>query len=151
MAQNPPEGTPQVMPYLYYEDARAALEFLTSAFGLRERFKLDGPDGRVAHAEVEIGDKGVIMFGEPGEGFRSSKARGGQGTASVYVYVDDVDEHHARAQAAGATILREPEDQSYGDRNYAAKDPEGHEWFFATHVRDVTSAEMAQAIGSSAE
>jgi uncharacterized glyoxalase superfamily protein PhnB len=89
MAQNPPEGTPQVMPYLYYEDARAALELLMS-------------------------------------------------------------EHHARAQAAGATILREPEDQSYGDRNYAAKDPEGHEWFFATHVRDVTSAEMAQAIGSSA-
>jgi PhnB protein len=150
MAQNPPEGTPHVMPYLYYEDARAALEFLTNAFGFRERFKLDGPDGRIAHAEVETGDKGVIMLGEPGEGYRSPKALGGKGTGSVYVYVDDVDEHHARAQAAGATIVREPEDQFYGDRNYAAQDPEGHEWFFATHVHDVTSAEMSQASGSAA-
>jgi PhnB protein len=150
MAQNPPEGTPQVMPYVHYEDAQAALEFLTTAFGFRERFRMDGPDGRIAHAEVETGDRGVVMLGEPGEGYRSPKNLDSQGTSSFYVYVDDVDEHHARAKAAGATIVREPEDQFYGDRNYGVVDLEGHEWYFATHVRDVSSEEMVQATTSSA-
>jgi PhnB protein len=150
MPQNPPEGTPQVMPYVHYEDAGAALEFLTSVFGFRERFRLDGPDGRIAHAEVETGDKGVVMLGEPGEGYKSPRNRDSKGTASFYVYVDDVDEHHARAKSAGATILSEPEDQFYGDRHYGVADLEGHVWYFATHVRDVSSEEMSQAMTSSA-
>lgn len=150
MPQNPPEGTAQVMPYLHYEDATAALEFLTGAFGFRERYRMDGPDGRVAHAEVEIGDRGIIMLGEPGEGYRNPKNIGAKATGSIYVYVDDVDEHYARAKEAGATILREPEDQFYGDRNYGVADPEGHEWYFATHVRDVTDEEMQAAMATSA-
>jgi PhnB protein len=146
MPQNPPEGTPVVTPYLHYEDAASALQFLTTAFGFREKFRMDGPDGRVAHAEVELGDKGVVMLGEPGEGYRSPKSLGAKVTSSVYVYVDDVDDHYARAREAGATILREPEDQFYGDRNYAVADPEGHEWYFGTHVRDVTMEEMEAAV-----
>ena len=148
MPQNPPEGTPHVMPYLHYEDATAALAFLTSAFGFRERFRLDGPDGRVAHAEVETGDKGVVMLGEPGNEYRNPKHLGAKATSSVYVFVDDVDDHCARAKAAGATVLREPEDQFYGDRNYGAADPEGHEWYFSTHVRDVSMNELGAAMAT---
>jgi len=145
MPQNPPEGAAWVMPYLHYEDATAALEFLTGAFGFRERFRMDGPDGRVAHAEVEMGDGGIVMLGEPGDGYQNPKNLGAKATASIYVYVDDVDEHFVRAKEAGATILREPTDQFYGDRNYGVADPEGHEWYFATHVRDVTEEEMQAA------
>ncbi len=145
MPQNPPEGYPAVMPYLHYEDAEAALEFLTGAFGFTEKVKMTGEDGRINHAEVEIGDKGVIMFGEPGEGYKSPKNLGAKKTQSIYVYVDDVDAHFACAKKAGATIVREPEDQFYGDRNYGAEDPEGHEWYFGTHVRDVAPEEFAAA------
>jgi PhnB protein len=150
MPQNPPEGAAHVMPYLHYEDATAALAFLTGPFGFHERFRMDGPNGRVAHAEVETGDRGIIMLGEPGEGYKNPKNLGAKATASIYVYVDDVDEHYARAKEAGATILREPEDQFYGDRNYGVADPEGHEWYFATHVRDVTEEEMQAATATTA-
>ena len=150
MPQNPPAGYPAVMPYLHYEDAAAALEFLTSAFGFAEKFRMEGEDGRVGHAEVEIGDKGVVMVGEPGEGYQSPKNLGIKATQSIYVYVEDVDEHVSRAKEAGATILREPQDQFYGDRNYGVADPEGHEWYFGTHVRDVAPEEFAQASGAAA-
>ena len=150
MPQNPPEGYPAVMPYLHYEDAAAALDFLTTAFGFREKYRMDDENGRVGHAEVEIGDRGVVMLGEPGEGYRNPKNIGAKATASIYVYVDDVDAHFVRAKDAGATILREPQDQFYGDRNYGAADPEGHEWYFGTHVRDVSPEEFAQATGAAA-
>ena len=148
MPQNPPEGTPSVMPYLHYEDAAAALEFLTGALGFRERFRMDGENGQIAHAEVETGDKGVVMIGQPGDGYKNPKNLGAKSTHSIYVYVDDVDEHFARAKDAGGTILREPEDQFYGDRNYCVADPEGHEWYFATHVREVSSEELQAAMAS---
>ncbi len=140
MPANPPENMPRVTPYLYYEDVEAALDFLARAFALRERMRMPGPDGKVTHAEVEIAD-GVIMMGCPGPEYRSPKKLG-QTTQNVYVYVDDVDKHFARAREAGAEITAEPEDQFYGDRRYGAKDPEGHEWFFATHVRDVAPEDM---------
>ena len=149
MPQNPPEGTPAVMPYLHYEDAAAALEFLTSAFGFREKFRMEGDDGKVGHAEVEIGDRGVVMLGQPGDGYKNPKNLGAKKTASIYVYVDDVDAHFERAKAAGATILREPDDQFYGDRNYGVEDPEGHEWYFGTHVREVSPDELEAAMAGS--
>lgn len=144
MPQNPPQGYPAVMPYLYYEDARSALTFLTTAFGFQEKFRMEGESGRIEHAEVEIGDKGVVMLGEPGEGYTSPKSAGKK-TQSIYVYVDDVDGHFDRAREAGATIVREPKDQFYGDRNYGAEDPEGHEWYFGTHVKDVSPEEVEAA------
>jgi PhnB protein len=145
MPQNPPEGYPSVMPYLLYEDSDAALEFLVSAFGFTEKVRMAGDDGRVTHAEVQMSD-GVIMFGTPPGDYKNPAQLGGK-TQIVYVYVDDVDAHYARAKQAGAKIVREPEDQFYGDRNYAVEDPEGHEWNFGTHVRDVSPEEM-QAAGT---
>lgn len=146
MPQNPPEGYPAVMPYLHYEDAEAALEFLTSAFGLKEKFRMQGEDGRVNHAEAETGEQGVVMLGEPGEGYKSPKSLGAKPTQSIYVYVDDVDAHCERARQGGATILEEPEDRFYGDRVYGSEDPEGHRWHFGTHVRDVSPEEMEAAM-----
>ncbi len=140
MPQNPPEGYPRVMPYLLYEDSAAAVDFLTRAFGFRERMRVPDESGRITHAEVELGD-GVIMLGTPGDDYKNPKRLGGV-TQNDYVYVDDVDEHFARAKEAGASIVREPTDQGYGDRNYGVKDPEGHEWYFGTHVRDVSPEEF---------
>ena len=140
MPKNPPENTPRVTPYLYYQDVAAALGFLTDAFGFREKLRMPGPDGKIAHAEMTLGD-GLVMMGCPGADYRNPK-RLGQTTQSLYVYVDDVDAHCAHAKTAGAKIINEPEDQFYGDRRYGAEDPEGHEWFFATHVRDVAPEDL---------
>ena len=143
MPQNPPEGYPSVMPYLLYEDSDAALEFLVDAFGFTEKVRMTGDDGRVNHAEVQMSD-GVIMLGTPPGDYKNPAKLGGK-TQSIYVYVDDVDMHYERAKQAGAKIVREPEDQFYGDRNYGVEDPEGHEWYFGTHVRDVSPEEMQTA------
>jgi uncharacterized glyoxalase superfamily protein PhnB len=102
--------------------------------------RLPGPDGNVTHAELELAD-GVVMIGHPGSDYRNPK-RLGQVTQQVYVYVDDVDKHFEHARGAGAAILEEPADQFYGDRRYAAEDPEGHHWYFAQHVRDVAPEDM---------
>jgi PhnB protein len=144
MPQNPPEGYTRVTPYLYYEDVAGAVDFLTSTFGFTEKVRMAGEDGQVNHAEIEL-DGGVVMLGTPGEGYKNPKKLGGK-TQSIYVYVDDVDAHFELAKSAGATIVRDPEDQFYGDRSYGAEDPEGHEWYFATHVRDVSPEEMQQAM-----
>jgi PhnB protein len=148
MPQNPPEGYTRVIPYLYYEDSAAAIDFLTTAFGFTEKVRMAGDDGRVNHAELTIAD-GVVMFGTPGDDYKNPKNLGGK-TQSIYVYVDDVDAHFEQAKAAGAKIVREPEDQFYGDRSYVVEDPEGHEWDFATHVRDVSPEEMQAAMAGAA-
>jgi len=140
MPKNPPENTPRVTPYLYYQDVAAALRFLADAFGFREKLRMPGPDGKIAHAEMTLGD-GLVMMGCPGEEYQNPK-RLGQTTQSLYVYVDDVDAHCARAKKAGARIVDEPADQFYGDRRYGAEDPEGHHWYFATHVRDVAPEDL---------
>jgi PhnB protein len=118
----------KLTPYLYYEDVPAALDWLARAFGFRERLRMTNDDGTVGHAEMEFGEA-VVMMGRPGPDYRNPK-RLGQATASLYLQVDDVDKHFAQAREAGATVLREPRDQDYGDRNYGVTDPEGHEWWF---------------------
>ena len=123
-----------------YEDVDATLDWLITAFGFTEQVRMKGPDGKANHAEVSLGD-GVVMMGHPGPDYRNPKRVGGA-TQLVYVYVDDVDKHFAGAKAAGAHILSEPADQFYGDRTYAAEDPEGHNWSFAQHVRDVAPEDM---------
>jgi PhnB protein len=140
MPANPPENTPRITPYLYYEDVTGALDWLVRVFGLRERVRMPGPDGSVMHAELELED-GLVMLGRPGPDYRSPR-RLGQVTHSLYVYVDEVDKHFRRAKEAGAKILEEPKDQSYGDRRYGAEDLEGHHWYFAQHVRDVAPEDM---------
>lgn len=140
MPANPPENMPWISPYLYYRDVPAALEWLARAFGFQERMRLPGPDGTTMHAEMEHAD-GVIMLGCPGPDY-SNPTQLGHVTQSLYVYVDDVDKHCQQAKQSGAKILEEPADQFYGDRRYGAEDPEGHQWFFAQHVRDVAPEDM---------
>ncbi len=130
----------RVSPYLLYSDAGAAIEYLQRVFGCREEMRSTAPDGRVNHAEVTCPDGGVVMLGDPGEGYRNPRVLGAV-TQMVHVYVDDVDGHYRRARQAGAVIERELADQPYGDRSYSAVDPEGHRWFFATRVREVAPEE----------
>ena len=140
MPANPPEGMPRITPYLLYEDVDGALDWLTRAFGFRERMRIPGTDGKSSHAEMEYED-GIVMMGCPGPQYQNPK-RVGQVTQNLYVYVDDVDKHFEKAKKEGATILEEPKDQFYGDRRYGAVDPEGHHWYFAQHVRDVALEDM---------
>jgi PhnB protein len=140
MSENSPKPTPRITPYLYYEDVSAALSWLAEAFGFKERFRMPSPDGKIAHAEMELAD-GVIMMGCPNPDYRNP-ARLGQTTQSLYVYVDNVDALFARAKAAGAKVIQEPKDQFYGDRNCGLADPEGHTWYFGTHIRDVPMSEL---------
>lgn len=143
MPLNPPENTPRITPYLLYEDVGGAIEFLATAFGFRESMRLPGPDGKVAHAEMRYAD-GMVMLGCPGAEYRNPK-RLGHATQNLYVYVDDVDAHFERARKSNARIVQEPKTEFYGDRRYGAEDPEGHCWYFAQHVRDVSTEEMRAA------
>lgn len=127
---------PTITPYLLYEDLGAALEWLSGAFGFRERLRAADDGGTVTHAEMTVGSDGVIMLGHPGPDYRSPAALNGV-TVIIHVYVDDVDAHFAQAHQHGAVIVQEPTDEPYGDRRYDALDPEGHVWSFATAQRDV--------------
>lgn len=118
-----------VTPYLLYEDASAAVEFLTEAFGFSELERMVGAAGGM-HVEMDVGNGGRIYLGAPGASFRGPAAVGA--TSLVYVLVDDVDRHYEQAKAAGATITEEPVDLPFGDRRYSCTDPQGHDWAFAT-------------------
>ncbi len=145
MVNNPPDGYQRIIPYLSYDDAGAALEFLTTAFAFEERMRMPGPGGTIMHAEV--GYQGnVVMLASVFEemGAKSPQALGARHT-TVLCYVDDVDAHFEHAKASGATIVSEPEDKFYGDRMYAADDPGGHRWYFATHTKDVPPEAMHPA------
>lgn len=140
MPKNPPENMPRITAYLLYNDVVAAMEWLTKTFGFKERMRMRGPDGVVSHGEIELED-GVVMLGRP-DGAYKNPNQVGHATQFLYIYVDKVDEHFQRAQKAGAKIIHEPQDQFYGDRRYAAEDPEGHQWWFATHVKDMKPEDM---------
>jgi PhnB protein len=140
MVDNPPKGFPWVTPYLLYEDLETAMDWLVANCGFEDRVRVPGPDGRLFHGELAM-HEGVVMMGTPNSGYRNPKKLGGA-TQLMYVYVDDVETHHAKAAAGGAKILSEPADQIYGDRNYTLEDPEGHQWTFGQHVRDVAPEDM---------
>ncbi len=121
-----------ITPYLLYEDVDGALKFLAKAFGFKKVEAMKGSDGKTHHAAMTLGDD-VVMMGYPGPKYKNPR-RLGQATQSVYVNVDGVDRHFARAKKAGAKILEEPVDTFYGHRRYGAADPEGHEWYFAQEI-----------------
>jgi PhnB protein len=137
-----PDAYPRVSPHLSVVGAADAIEFLKRVLGAGERMRMETPDGGIAHAEVQIGDS-VIMVGEemPGGTDPSPKTLGGSPVA-LFVYVEDVDDVFERASQAGATTVREPEDHFYGDRVAMFDDPFGHRWNIATHIEDVSPAEM---------
>lgn len=143
--------TPTFTTSLFYRDPKAALDWLSEAFGFELTMAIDGPDEdpTQCHYEMAYDGRGRIMIGgEWGEWTRSPASVGGVATQSTHVDVaGDVDAHCARARAAGAVIEAEPSDQFYGDRTYRAVDCEGHRWTFSARVREVTRAEAEAAIG----
>jgi uncharacterized glyoxalase superfamily protein PhnB len=132
--------TPTIAPYLLYEDVDGALDFLARAFGFREELRYTGPEGYVNHAEMRIGEDGVIFMGDPGGDYRNPVHVGAR-TQMVCVNVDDVDAVFEQARAAGAEITEEPADQEYGERRFMARDPEGHAWSISQVIRQVEPAD----------
>lgn len=120
--------TQQITPYLLYEDAEAAIEFLSRAFGFREVDRSIGGAGGL-HAELEAPGGGHVYVGQPPAGFENP-AKVGR-TSLVFALLDGVDEHYERARTEGAEIVEELADQPTGHRRYGCRDPQGHEWFFA--------------------
>ena len=151
MAQAIPAGYAGVTPYLIVRDATRALEFYKKAFGAAELMRFPTPDGRIAHAEMKIGE-GLFMLADqaPEQGYRSPDALGGT-PVSLMLYVRDVDAVFARAVSAGANVQRAVEDQFYGDRSGTLTDPFGHVWTIATHVEDVSREEMERRMAAMAK
>ena len=137
-----PDGYHTVTPYLYIREAAKALAFYQKAFGAKEKFRMNGPDGKIAHAEIEIGDSPIMLTDEnPQMGARSPQTLGGSGS-SLMLYVKDVDTLFKQALAAGAKEIRPLKNQFYGDRTGCLEDPFGHTWTIATHVEDVSQEEV---------
>ena len=137
-----PEEYPRVIPYLCVDGAAAAIDFYRDIFGATERVRMDGPDGKVGHAEIQIGDS-VVMLSDPFPGASSPTPKKLGGTpVFLMIYVEDVDEVFARAIKSGAKEIRAVEDQFYGDRTGQFEDPFGHHWNVASHVEDVPPEEM---------
>jgi PhnB protein len=137
-----PDGYHSVTPYLIVNDGARAIEFYKQAFGATETFRMEGPDGRIGHAEIKIGDSHVMLADEqPQIGARSPQTIGGS-PVSLTLYVEDVDATVGRAVEAGAKLIRPVADQFYGDRTGGVTDPFGHVWFVATHVEDVPYEEL---------
>jgi uncharacterized glyoxalase superfamily protein PhnB len=130
--RNPPPGYQRVSPYLLYEDAPRVIAHLKEAFGFEERLAQLGGAGRM-HTELVLGDDGLVMIGQAGEGFSSPRSLGAYPASMVHVYVEDVDALHERAKASGADVT-ELEMSQAGDRRFTATDPEGQVWVFAQRV-----------------
>jgi PhnB protein len=145
MAVNPiPEGYPRVTPYLSVAGAADAIDFYCKILGATERMRMGGPDGKVGHAELDLGGS-VIMLADESAGFGNKSPGTLGGTpVSLMVYVENADSTYAAALAAGATEIQPLEDKFYGDRAGMFKDPWGHEWTVASHVEDVSEEEMGR-------
>jgi PhnB protein len=144
--QKTPAPIQNITPYLLYKDVGKALDWLSKAFGFVEygdRFA--GEDGTVQHAAMQITKNGeAVMMGCPGPTYKNPKKLG-TATVLMYVNVDNVDKHFARAKKAGAKIVEKPNDTFYGARRYGAVDPEGHQWYFAQVIRDMSDEEIKKA------
>ncbi len=134
-----PHGYATVTPFLCVADAAKLIDFLKQAFGAELTFRMDRPDGAVAHAEVKIGDS-KLMIGQPVPGQETQ--------TMLHLYVPNTDAVYARAMAAGATSIREPADQFYGDRSGGVRDFAGNQWWIATHIEDVAPEEMERRMAA---
>ncbi len=139
-----PKGYNTITPYLIIRGAAQAIDYYKKVFGATEIMRMPGPDGKVGHAELKIGDSHFMLADENpsmGQG-HTSAATIGASPVSLYVYLPDVDEVFDRAVAEGAKVLKPVENQFYGDRTGFLQDPFGHLWGVATHVEDVSADEM---------
>lgn len=152
-----PTGWPRFTSAVVYADAAAAIAWLCEAFGFTVRIKVEGPDGRIEHCELEYGDGLIMVAGERPAGtpgwrglLRSPRHTDGRVTQSLMIYVDDVEAHCEQARKLGATILDEPHTSDYGpdywsDRGYAALDPEGQLWWISQRLRSPASGSASPA------
>jgi PhnB protein len=143
MAVNPiPEGYPRVTAYLSIDGAADAIDFYSKVLGATERMRMGGPEGKIGHAEIQVGDSTIMLADvHPDFGNKSPKELGGT-PVLLMVYVADVDDTYATALASGAKELQPLEDKFYGDRSATFEDPWGHQWTVASHVEDVSQEEM---------
>jgi len=146
-----PDGYHSATPYLIVDGAAKALAFYKKAFGATERMRMPGPEGKVGHAEVRIGDSTIMLADEhPEIGARGPRAFGGS-AVSLHLYVPNVDATVKKAVAAGAKLIRPVEDKFYGDRMGTLEDPFGHHWHVSTHKEDVPPKEMARRAAAMAK
>jgi PhnB protein len=139
-----PDGYHTATPYIICRGAAKAIEFYKQAFGATETIRLAGPDGKIGHAEIRIGDSTIMLADEhPEMGAKSPQTIGGT-PVGILLYVADVDAVFQRAIAAGATVERPVEDKFYGDRMGGVIDPFGHKWYIGTHKEDVSPEEIAR-------
>jgi PhnB protein len=140
-----PEGFHTITPTLICDGAAAAIDFYVRAFGAVELDRAAGPDGKIMHAMIQIGDSRIMLGDEfPEMGCRAPRTIGGT-PVSLHLYVEDADAFYERAIAAGATATMPICDAFWGDRYGRLLDPFGHDWAIATHVRDVSEEEIAKA------
>lgn len=141
-----PKDYNSITPYLIVRNAAQAIDYYKKVFGATELFRMPGPDGKVGHAELKIGNSHIMLADENpkmGVGHTSAATVGGS-PVSLYVYLPDVDRVVERAAAEGAKILKPVENQFYGDRSGFIQDPFGHLWGVATHVEDVSPKELEE-------
>lgn len=139
-----PDGYHSVTPYLIVTGAAKALDFYQRAFGATETMRLDGPGGKIMHAEIRLGDSTIMLADEFPE-MQAVSPTTLKGTAgSLMVYVEDVDSRFQQAVDAGATVRRPVQDQFYGDRSGVLVDPFGHVWTLSTHMEDLSPDEIGR-------
>jgi len=137
-----PDGYHSIQAYLMIDGATEAIEFYKQAFGATERLCMKQPDGRIAHAEIQIGDSCIMMADENPDMDAYGPAHYGGSPVALLIYTEDCDAIYHQAIAAGAKSEREPADQRYGDRMGGVKDPFGYKWWIATHIKDVPKEEL---------
>ena len=136
-----PQGYHTVTPYMAVRDCISAIDFYRRAFGAEKTMQLTMPDGKIAHAEIRIGDSTLMMSEENKEWGNKSPATLGGSPMFLMIYVPDVDAAFKKAIAAGATEVRAVKDQFYGDRSGTLKDPFGYQWTLSTHIEEVSQDE----------
>ena len=142
MAVNPiPDSYPRVIPYLAISDAAAAIDFYKEVLGATERMRMDGPDGKIGHAELQIGD-GLVMLADEYAEIGHVGPKDGNASVSICVYLENVDDVFAKAVKKGAKEIQPVEDKFYGDRAGTFEDPWGHHWNVMMHIEDVSPEEM---------
>jgi PhnB protein len=139
-----PDGYPRVTPYLIVDGADAAIGFYSKVLGAKERMRMGSPDGRIGHAELQLGDSMIMLADEHPEFGNVGPRTVGGTPVMIAVYVEDVDSVFERALAEGAKEVRAVDNQFYGDRTGQFEDPFGHRWSVATHVEDVPPEEMEE-------
>lgn len=139
-----PDGYHSVQPYLMFDGATEAMEFYKNAFGATECLCMKLPNGRIAHAELQIGDSRIMLADENAQIDAFAPAHYGGSPVSLLLYTSDCDAMYKQALATGAKNVREPSDQPFGDRMCGVLDPFGYKWWIATHIQDMTKEDLEQ-------